>query len=145
MNSKFSNSFPWSLLLFIIVPIDSNFSFWSLIHEVLNLENSYDFSLRNITQVYLEKSSTTIMMYFLPPILKVCIIPIRFINVLLWKDAGSSYVDSYCAYLTNKEHAHVHIDKGRKTFDSLEARNFIQGLVVNMPSMLMPNLFYVET
>ena len=73
-NLAFSNSLPWSLL---ILTIGTPFSFYSLLQWVSNFSHTFDFSLRNSTHVYLEKSSTMTIMYLFPPRLSVLVGPIR--------------------------------------------------------------------
>ena len=73
-NLAFSNSLPWSLLILII---RTPFSFFSLLHRISNFSHDSYFSLRNSTQVYLEKSSTMTIMYLFPPRLSVFVGPIK--------------------------------------------------------------------
>ena len=73
-NLAFSSSFPWSLL---ILTIGTPFSFWNFLHNLSILLHASDFSLRNSTQEYLQKSSTITMMYPFSPMLFVLVGPIR--------------------------------------------------------------------
>ena len=73
-NLAFLNSFPWSLL---ILTIGAPFSFYSFLQRISNFSHASNFSLRNSTQVYLEKSSTRTIMYLFPPRLSILVDPIR--------------------------------------------------------------------
>ena len=73
-NLTFLNSFPWSLL---ILTMGTPFSFWSFLHSLFIFLHASDFSLRNSIQEYLEKSSTTTMVYLFPLMFSVLVGPIR--------------------------------------------------------------------
>ena len=61
---EFSNSLPWSLWIRSIFKL---FSFCNLVHKASMCSGESDLDLIRMTQVYLVKSSTTIMIYLFPP------------------------------------------------------------------------------